>query len=310
MNRRSGKDEIRGRVTWRTATAAVIAAAALTGAAVLGFLLAGRGGGLARADLVLPMIPAGIAAVGSVDADAVLRTPERLAHLRALAGIEEGRAEALSARFALRADRVRRVFFFVRESAPGGGILEGDLRGGDLTGTADGQHLGVEVRRAGSLWAAPLGGGRAAVGSREAVVAVLDAARAGARALPAEPRFSALRELAVEGRGRSTLELVILRAEGLARAWPPAGRARALGLFLKADGDEAEMLGLYAGEPAALGTAEADLRARAPRDRLLAGATIERREGLVRVRVKGKIEDIVRRATWLAGGALSRLAPR
>lgn len=311
----AGREET-GTVTWRTAAAALLGTIALTAAAVGGFLLAGRAGGLARADRVLAMLPEGVVGVALVEL-AELR--ERVEVLREVDPSLEDRLRALD----LPGEEIHRAILFAHRGRVGA-VFEGNLRARDLRGSVIGQHQGVDLRRAGSLVAATLREGRAIVGSRGTVAAVLDVARGNAPALPASPAFAALRDLAVRGRGHAFAQVVLLPGAGsrladLGAVWPAIRSASAAGLFARARDGEAEVIVLASGASPVLARAEGELRdlvagrrGTFPLASLLSPLEIEREEGSLRARAAGSpawlgkvLGEIFRLGTARAGKAPS-----
>jgi hypothetical protein len=253
----SDDDETRSLVTWRTAMGALIVAVVLTAAAVGGVLLAGRGGGLGRADLVLALLPDGVTAVASADPVALRGVP---------APVEAGSGTlsipALGA--VLPAEGVDRVTLFAQEGRWVGAIFEGKLRASKLPGTDDGEYQGVALRRLGELRIASLGQGRAVLGSPAVVRQVLDTSRGRTRAFPASAEFRALHDLALRARDYPDFQVVVfpLRAPLSDRArseWPAAAAAQAVGLFSRVVTEGTELEILLLGRPEVIVQAEREL---------------------------------------------------
>jgi hypothetical protein len=314
-------EEIHAPITWRTAVVSVGAALGLAAAAVGGFLLAGRGGGLARADRALSLLPVDTVAVALLEAQAVLGRAELCRPLAELMGASssgdcQGLTDELGERFQIALRRAARAYLFVRAAGGLGLLLEGDLRAGDLRGAQAGEHLGVELHRAGPATAALVGEGRAVLGSGGAVQEVIALARGLGRSLPAHPLFSTWRDLAVRARGHPHLQMVVLpnaaRIPELEEAWPAIRGAAALGLFAHLDGEEAEVLALLAG--AAPSTEPKGLTPTGgPLSTLLAGAKLERPDGLVELKARLPVTALGAAARWLVSTVSSgagRAAPR
>jgi hypothetical protein len=311
-------DEIYSPLTWRTAVVSLGAALGLTAAAVGGLLLAGRGGGLARADRTLSVLPQDTVALALFDLAEVLHSPvlrERLEELlrTGRSAGPEGLVAALEQRFEIASRKAARAILFMRPGGATGVVLEGDLRPEDLRGPHLGEQLGIAIRRAGPALAAWIGEGRVVLGRREAVRGVLELTRGQGRSLAGHPLFSTLRDLSIRARDHSHLQIVILSSPGtwppvLEAAWPALRGATAAGLFADLGASEAKVLALCAGGSAA-GRLGAMPPGAGPLFDLLGAAKTQRREGLVELRLRRSLAMLGDAVRWLVLTVFSEAAP-
>jgi hypothetical protein len=227
-------------VTWKTGVGAILLATVLTAGAVAGVLLGARGGGLARAEVVLSMIPADVSLVGVAE-------PAGFAPLAPLAA------------WPLPLEGAERVYFFARAAEDPVVIAEGGA--GGAGGSPAGEHQGAQLYRLGPSLVAPLGGGRVVAGPDAVVREVLDRARGAGRGLPATPDYRALRALAERGRDETDLQVVLFPARDTeaVRAWPALAGVAACAVFRRIVPGAGAQRVVAQGTPEALARLEADL---------------------------------------------------